>query len=885
MPKKKKTDEINMVYLTRFQKHSLELFNELNSYVTKDIIAEKHEALIKYTTAVNALADDFSVKGEDGKLPVFDKISIDAFRRAHTKAIKACEDLIARIPRDTKDQTLINLFKTTDKIRKDLVYDNMLFEQYNVQGLTLDQAIEKRFGKSASDQEKSVFFSSSKEGVEDEDTICVEFPQGTKLDVIGNISKRNPISFIDENGNRVNGFFTERQNIDFRDSFMQISERTVRKAAEDEVNPKWIEVIERAGTYFYDYVNEPEFIQWDNFDLAKLGYDTDTINELKKDEMFREFFGDFLIEMSNVRSLISSGYKNIKATYGSSVDKRNIAMSQISKLLGRDDLLAESRHAQIMVGDTIIEGTFMEEVKGYTQSTIPKDHPAYGLKSTVFDGSMVLRDIADLDMLDYICQNVDRHTDNMIFKFSDDGKKCIGIVGIDNDLSFGTSRPGQAQPRSTRVSRIDLASEGMAKRIETLSDTALRTTLTKKGLSEEEINESIRRLLEVKTRIKEGKIKVVSDDKWTSMKLADMKDGWSYFAKIYDSFEDADPADSKGIPDFKYTEGKKVNSFDYQHEDAHFLKDRINNKSKVFAESLTTVYNETLEKTENSIPDNELKNLLSDWVKTMKTGIKSGNSKLHGASQYYIDLNTKIDEFEVLVNDIKLGNYISPGGYKSALKGLDELTKAANGYLEHVEDVRAKEGNISKTQIKRTQLVKAMIEVAQECRTALEKNYSILVDDYERTKADLFRGLTDPKTQYLKDPAKTIYNKIKQTQDEITPNHMLGDLELEQRVAELLFLTGISKSINRLKQSNQLDSVIKENNIGKHIHIIKNSDAFKHMFASTPKEEIIKMSKSSDAKELFDHYSKCMYDVERHPRKESIKQSKKSEAKSQTIKK
>ena len=43
--------------------------------------------------------------------------------------------------------------------------------------------------------------------------------------------------------------------------------------------------------------------------------------------------------------------------------------------------------------------------------------------------------LADMQVLDYLCGNVDRHGANLVYQLDDNGK-IIGIQGIDNDSSF-----------------------------------------------------------------------------------------------------------------------------------------------------------------------------------------------------------------------------------------------------------------------------------------------------------------------------------------------------------------------------------------------------------------------------------------------------------------
>ena len=49
------------------------------------------------------------------------------------------------------------------------------------------------------------------------------------------------------------------------------------------------------------------------------------------------------------------------------------------------------------------------------------------------------KDIANLQILDWLCGNPDRHFHNIFYKFDEAGN-VTGVVGIDNDLSFEVLR-------------------------------------------------------------------------------------------------------------------------------------------------------------------------------------------------------------------------------------------------------------------------------------------------------------------------------------------------------------------------------------------------------------------------------------------------------------
>ena len=121
----------------------------------------------------------------------------------------------------------------------------------------------------------------------------------------------------------------------------------------------------------------------------------------------------------------------------SRIDIRNSAMSTVADLLGMPNIIARSRAMKLKKDDgTVIEGTFMEEAKGNDMSKptmLVSNVNADSLKGT---NGNAFRQIADLQVLDYLCGNVDRHGNNIFYQFDEKGK-LTGIQGIDNDCSFG----------------------------------------------------------------------------------------------------------------------------------------------------------------------------------------------------------------------------------------------------------------------------------------------------------------------------------------------------------------------------------------------------------------------------------------------------------------
>ena len=172
--------------------------------------------------------------------------------------------------------------------------------------------------------------------------------------------------------------------------------------------------------------------------------------------------------------------------------RRNVATSRMASLLELKDLIAESQTVDILdeaTGKTI-RGNLMNQAEGKEHEEIENSLKERKITSTF------LRDITNLQVLDYLCGQVDRHAGNMMYKVDGDGN-VTGVQGIDNDGAFGLKE------NAGRVARVfDTSSEEMfipymdahlADRIMELDGDTLRYALMDL-IKEEEINEAIKRL-------------------------------------------------------------------------------------------------------------------------------------------------------------------------------------------------------------------------------------------------------------------------------------------------------------------------------------------------------------------------------------------------------
>jgi len=160
----------------------------------------------------------------------------------------------------------------------------------------------------------------------------------------------------------------------------------------------------------------------------------DTIkDELKNEHADTEAYRGALLQVLNYNesSALAAG-NGIEA--GRRLGARNVATRRVAELLGCKDCVADSK--TVLFTDekgALKSGNSMEEVKGSNiVSLIRKYH------RVEFTGK-AKRMIAELQFVDFICGQMDRHVGNYLVN----GKVRNGvviidsIVGIDNDMSFG----------------------------------------------------------------------------------------------------------------------------------------------------------------------------------------------------------------------------------------------------------------------------------------------------------------------------------------------------------------------------------------------------------------------------------------------------------------
>ena len=208
---------------------------------------------------------------------------------------------------------------------------------------------------------------------------------------------------------------------------------------------------------------------------------------------------------------LNDGTDHVNITFaglndGDCIDAANSAMSATAALLGRSNLIAKSFAMDLRdEKGQITKGTFMEYSPGLTLNEKTKDDYK-GLCNEPFSApnSQLLKQLADIQVIDYLCGNVDRHFGNLTYLTNDKGQ-IIGVQGIDNDCSFGRIAGLEKRHKELPgLANMNCISRSMAEKIKSLDPAMVKFSLRGRNLTEEQMDYAVRRVLDLKTAIQRG---------------------------------------------------------------------------------------------------------------------------------------------------------------------------------------------------------------------------------------------------------------------------------------------------------------------------------------------------------------------------------------------
>lgn len=201
---------------------------------------------------------------------------------------------------------------------------------------------------------------------------------------------------------------------------------------------------------------------------------------------------------------------------GAELSGRNTASTRIADKLGVGNLLARSQNMVIKVGDKEMKGCFMEFAEGIDMRNCKGEDLKRLSKVNLTNTPGFTKDMCNLEILDFICAQADRHAGNIFLKL-DENNRPIGLQGIDNDMclsDFSKNHKGEPIPmKQGQLKDLHFISEDMANKIQTITPDDLKCLVGDK-IDSDELEALNGRVKEVQEHIKKNMFIVKDDKDW-----------------------------------------------------------------------------------------------------------------------------------------------------------------------------------------------------------------------------------------------------------------------------------------------------------------------------------------------------------------------------------
>lgn len=371
---------------------------------------------------------------------------------------------------------------------------------------------------------------------EDSRTITIDFRKRTLKKMGNRMSSRIPMTVYTSDGKKRTGVFTKASYANILGEYNSMIDKAKNKC--NTQGAKALDnLLDDMKTYYVSHGRKKrdgtriqnsdsrEYIFGRMLIALRVNHDKRKKGRVTKSEI-KNYFKKNTIDTTNISEgafdILTKGMDNLLDSPGNEInayslglkdneriDQRNSAMSVVAGLFGSGDLLARSDSMKYIGEDgNEVEGTFMEFGKGADLIGDPltcrhvSTNPYKDRKAK----NRFLKSVADLQIIDFICGNVDRHRGNLLYQFDENGN-VTGVQGIDNDSSFPKESNSEMDGENLKV-----ISKSMSDKVNKITPEMLKFSLRGRGLSDEEISASVKRFTNLKDYIKLGKVKVVKDE-------------------------------------------------------------------------------------------------------------------------------------------------------------------------------------------------------------------------------------------------------------------------------------------------------------------------------------------------------------------------------------
>lgn len=613
----------------------------------------------------------------------------------------------------------------------------------------------------------------------------------------GSMSSRIPVEYTDSEGKICKGFFTKENNFKPHEFISQTAATLKQKY------PEFSALLDRYEKADFrtslqrlsETLLTEETVGERIFEMsAYMPYATEQLlTKLAESPKYTDFISDFIAlqnEYDSTASVFGYGDNWLMLDDGANIDSRNSAMSTMAGLLGMPDIIARAEPMEIVIDGKPVKGTFMENAEGREIHHLDSNDPMANYGPEVYDNATVKKQLSDIQVLDYICGNIDRHEGNFFFRFDESdpkNPKCTGITGIDNDCSFGTvdyinSPFVQIGNMFVKPDDMLVISKSAADAVMSMDRSLMENSLVNYKFTKAELDRCWERIEFMQKAITEdkeyykdkpvgaverGHLRIVNDDEWNSYSL----DKLSHVTKgdvLYVATNQFATAANlpKIIKEVKedQKESEQLNTAPTEKkklEPAHgTLKEKTNLKDPRFADDLTRAKHENL----NSL-----------------------YARLEKTDPWYIRSSDEFAEMKKTLNamrKINLGNPIDSEKLKQVKELNESLAAQAMSYIA------LKEGktDLSDRTIDRLTVANQILETSASLfpdgPRAERNKHGDIVDFAPGTPAaKMFRSWQTKHNKWKREPSDDEYKFLKMTKAKSEElKEMRDSMDLDDRL-------------------------------------------------------------------------------------------------------
>lgn len=381
--------------------------------------------------------------------------------------------------------------------------------------------------------------------------ITVDIGKQTTAKTGAVLSSRQVIDVVDEKGEKVRGFFTENETVNANDLFMSRTKQikppkgyealsdTAQKISDscsrsrDGMRKFIAKIYSLTKLDFSEKLTPEQQAEYEKKipDIKKMltdkcGVSGEALADFGQNEKVNEFVKSVLGAAFSAYSLESAHTEHQLQQKDTNINRRNNAMSDYAQMLGIPDTVAKSTSMTVINGDNIMHGSFMVNAQGISYEQLMNETNTTGMNDLSLTPS-AYREISNMQVLDFLCGNIDRHAANLFYKLAPADPndpyslKIVGVQGIDNDASFGkidrnVSSKGKLYDRMSLARDIKIMDKALADKIKSLRFEDLESKLRLAGLSGEEISAAGERFAMLRERLDNKDITLVeNNEEWT----------------------------------------------------------------------------------------------------------------------------------------------------------------------------------------------------------------------------------------------------------------------------------------------------------------------------------------------------------------------------------